>query len=319
MSNIRLVIVTGLSGAGKTQAIKSLEDVGFFCVDNLPPALVGKMAELLEGSEGEKVRRVALGIDLRGGEFFGHIVAALSELERRGVPYQILFLEAADEALVRRFKETRRRHPLALEGGVLEGIREERRRLQEIRGRATFILDTTDLAPQDLRRAVIELFAGDGGQGRMFVTLVSFGFKHGLPLDADLVFDVRFLPNPNYVAGLRELSGEDERVRGYVFRWPVTRAFMRRLIGLVDFLLPQYIAEGKTQLVVAIGCTGGQHRSVAVANRLADVLQRRGYTVLRQHRDLQRPPEPDPTAVAATGGGAAVHIPHGGQRPRGAS
>lgn len=297
MQDIRLVIVTGLSGAGKTQAIKHLEDLGFFCVDNLPPALVGKMAELVGGSTG-KVARVALGIDLRGGDFFGHTLDALAELERAGVPYQILFLEASDEALVRRFKETRRRHPLAPEGRVLEGIRAERERLQAIRGRATYILDTSDLAPQDLRKAITEMFAGEAKEKRLFITVVSFGFKHGLPLDADLVFDVRFLPNPNYVASLKDLTGSDVAVRDYVFRWPVARAFMRRLTRFVEFLLPQYIAEGKTQLAIAIGCTGGQHRSVAIAERLAEALEQRGFTVLREHRDVARGGEGEPASAA---------------------
>lgn len=301
MRNLRLVIVTGLSGAGKTQAIKHLEDLGFFCVDNLPPALVGKMAELVGESTG-KVARVALGIDLRGGDFFAHTLDALAELERAGVPYQILFLEASDESLVRRFKETRRRHPLAPEGRVLEGIRAERERLEAIRGRATYILDTSDLAPQDLRKAITELFAGEDRGKQLFVTVVSFGFKNGLPLDADLVFDVRFLPNPNYVASLRHLSGADPAVRDYVFRWPVARAFMRRLIRFVEFLLPHYVAEGKTQLAIAIGCTGGQHRSVAIAERLAEALERGGFNVLREHRDVARGGEGEPAGAAGEDG-----------------
>lgn len=287
MDNIRLVIVTGLSGAGKTQAIKCLEDLGFFCVDNLPPAFVPKMAELCAQSEG-KISRIALGIDLRGGEFFGSTLKALEQLEEAGVPYQILFLEAEDETLVRRYKETRRRHPLAPQGSLQEGIREERRLLQEVRGRANVIIDTTDLTPSRLREQIVQIFTGDQQLQRLIITVVSFGFKFGLPLDSDLVFDVRFLPNPHYVDSLRPYTGKDAPVRNYVFRWPITQKFVRRLIGLVEFLLPHYINEGKTQLMIAIGCTGGQHRSVAVAERLAEVLKEKHYTVLTEHRDVDK-------------------------------
>ena len=287
MDNIRLVIVTGLSGAGKTQAIKCLEDLGFFCVDNLPPAFVPKMAELCAQSEG-KISRIALGIDLRGGEFFGSTLKALEQLEEAGVPYQILFLEAEDETLVRRYKETRRRHPLAPQGSLQEGIREERRLLQEVRGRAYVIIDTTDLTPSRLREQIVQIFTGDQQLQRLIITVVSFGFKFGLPLDSDLVFDVRFLPNPHYVDSLRPYTGKDAPVRNYVFRWPITQKFVRRLIGLVEFLLPHYINEGKTQLMIAIGCTGGQHRSVAVAERLAEVLKEKHYTVLTEHRDVDK-------------------------------
>lgn len=287
MDNIRLVIVTGLSGAGKTQAIKCLEDLGFFCVDNLPPAFVPKMAELCAQSEG-KISRIALGIDLRGGEFFGSTLKALEQLEEAGVPYQILFLEAEDETLVRRYKETRRRHPLAPQGSLQEGIREERRLLQEVRGRANVIIDTTDLTPSRLREQIVQIFTGDQQLQRLIITVVSFGFKFGLPLDSDLVFDVRFLPNPHYVDSLRPYTGKDPPVRNYVFRWPITQKFVRRLIGLVEFLLPHYINEGKTQLMIAIGCTGGQHRSVAVAERLAEVLKEKHYTVLTEHRDVDK-------------------------------
>lgn len=287
MNDLRLVIVTGLSGAGKSQAIKSLEDLGFFCVDNLPPAFIPKMAELCVQSEG-KISRVALGIDLRGGEFFDSTLKALEELEESGFPYQILFLEASDETLVRRYKETRRRHPLAPQGRVLEGIREERERLQALRGKASLIIDTSDLTPSRLRDQVVEIFTGDQQLQRMIVTVVSFGFKFGLPMDADLVFDVRFLPNPHYVEALREYTGRHPAVREYVERWPVTRRFMRRLVGLMEFLLPQYINEGKTQLAVAVGCTGGKHRSVVVAENLATALRGKGYSVLTEHRDADR-------------------------------
>ena len=293
MKDLRLVIVTGLSGAGKSQAIKSLEDLGFFCVDNLPPAFITKMAELCAQSGG-RISRVALGIDLRGGEFFGSTLKALEELEEAGFPYEILFLEAADEVLVRRYKETRRRHPLAPQGRVLEGIREERERLQALRGHAPLIIDTSDLSPSQLREQVVQIFTGDQQQQRLILTIVSFGFKFGLPLDADLVFDVRFLPNPHYVESLRAHTGRHPAVREYVERWPVTRKFLRRLTGLLEFLLPHYITEGKTQLAIAVGCTGGKHRSVVVAEHLARVLREKGYTVLTEHRDADRPDAREP-------------------------
>lgn len=330
MKDLRLVIVTGLSGAGKSQVLKSLEDLGFFCVDNLPPAFIPKMAELSVQSEG-KISQVALGVDLRGGEFFDSTLKALTELEEGGFPYQILFLEAADEALVRRYKETRRRHPLAPQGRVLEGIREERERLQALRGRASTLIDTSDLTPSQLREKVVEMFTGDRQLQRLIVTVVSFGFKFGLPMDADLVFDVRFLPNPHYVEELREHNGRHPAVREYVERWPVTRRFERRLISLMLFLLPQYINEGKTQLAIGIGCTGGKHRSVVIAENLAAALRERGYSVLTEHRDANRPEAREPLMELeaeadagqtghpgqAGGGQADAGQPHGGQAERG--
>lgn len=284
--DVRFIIITGLSGAGKTQAIKALEDLGYFCVDNLPPQLIPKFAELCRHSASS--RRVAVVCDIRGGEFFDAVFGALAELDREGMPYQILFLEANDETLVRRHKETRRRHPLAANGRILEAIEEERRRLQALRGRATKVIDTSDLTPQKFREEIIQIFAGEGGLERLIITVVSFGFKYGLPLDADLVFDVRFLPNPHYVDELRPLTGNDPRVDAYVMSWPVTRRFMRRIADLLDFLLPHYVREGKTQLAVALGCTGGRHRSVVIANHLGEQLRAQGHTVLIEHRDAAR-------------------------------
>ncbi|BDG61669.1 RNase adapter RapZ [Caldinitratiruptor microaerophilus] len=286
--NVRLVIVTGLSGAGKTEALKSLEDVGYFCVDNLPPAFIPKMAELCVQSEG-KISRLALGIDIRGGEFFSQTLSALDELERAGYPYTILFLEASDAVLVRRYKESRHRHPLAAEGRIEEAIRRERRLLEELRGRAGYIVDTSNMTVNQLRQEIVKLLGQDSQNGRpgLLVHVVSFGFKHGLPMDADLVFDVRFLPNPHYVQSLRDRTGEDPAVEEYVNRWAVTRKFLRRLQGLLGFLLPQYEAEGKTQLTIAVGCTGGQHRSVVVARQLAQWLGERGYRVTVEHRDAR--------------------------------
>jgi UPF0042 nucleotide-binding protein len=282
---MRLVIVTGMSGAGKTQAIKYLEDLGFFCVDNLPPALMPKMAELYVQTEG-RLNRLALGIDIRGGRFFNHIMQALDELEKAGFTYQILFMDASDETLVSRYKETRRRHPLAMQGRILEGIRKERKLLQELRGRAAKVIDTSKLKVADLRRELAEFFTTETEGLGLHVNVVSFGFKHGIVLDADLMFDVRFLPNPHYVEDLKALTGEHKAVQDYVMKWGVTQQFFKRLTSLVGFLLPQYIAEGKSQLTIAIGCTGGQHRSVCIALKLAEWIRERGYSVTVEHRDI---------------------------------
>ncbi len=283
---MQFVVVTGLSGAGKSQAMHVLEDMGFFCVDNLPSDLVAKFLELLDAQQ--RIERVAVAIDVRGGAFFERAAAALTELDEHGVSYRILFLEARDEVLLRRYKETRRRHPLAAEGRVLEAIRLERRQLEEVRGRAHVILDTSDLTTAQLRAELGRLFSQSGQQDQLLVQLVSFGFKHGLPLDADLVFDVRFLPNPNYVPQLQHKTGREEDVREYVLRWPVARQLLMHLGSLIDFLLPQYAAEGKTQLVVAVGCTGGQHRSVVIVEELARRLQSPGHRVGVEHRDCDR-------------------------------
>lgn len=282
---MRFIIITGLSGAGKSQALRSLEDMGYFCVDNLPPALIPKFAEIVL-RPGGAVDRVAAVVDVRGGAFFDEAMSALAELERMGVPYEILYLEASQEVLLRRFKETRRRHPLAPLGLVSQGLREEIRRLEGLRGRAHHIVDTSNLTPQQLRRLLAERFGEEPEQ--LLIYLVSFGFKHGLPLDADLVFDVRFLPNPYYVPSLRELGGDEKPVREYVLGWPATRQFLRRLWSFLRFLLPHYVREGKTQLTVAVGCTGGQHRSVVLVDVLAERLRAEGYKVYVQHRDLPR-------------------------------
>ncbi len=284
--DIRLVIVTGLSGAGKTQAVRCLEDLGFFCVDNLPPMLIPKITELGRQSGG-KVKRIALVIDVRGGYFFDSLSEELKNLSKKGIKYEILFLEASDEVLVRRYKETRRQHPLKEEGSVLAAIRAERVRLQELRGMAHVILDTTEIFPRGLKENLTEIFGVSGNSLRLTVTIVSFGYKYGIPLDADLVIDVRFLPNPNYVEELKPLTGLDAAVASFVLSAPVTKSFLRRFYSLLKFLLPYYVEEGKTHLVTAIGCTGGRHRSVAVSERLAQLL-RRDYQVQVRHRDLHR-------------------------------
>lgn len=285
--DVRFVIITGLSGAGKTQVIRTLEDLGFFCIDNLPPALIPKFADLCLRTGG-KLRKVALVIDIRGGDFFDDAEESLEELERAGIPYEILYLEADDDSIIRRFKETRRKHPLAPLGRVTEGLNAERERLENLRGRAHHIIDTTHMTPQELRRKVIDLFASGDPAERMVIHIVSFGFKHGIPLDADLVFDVRFLPNPHYVPSLRPLTGNDSAVRDYVMKWPVTEKYLAKLWDLLEFLLPQYVAEGKSQLTICVGCTGGQHRSVVVANYLGERIRTGRHTVVVEHRDVAR-------------------------------
>lgn len=283
---IRLIIVTGLSGAGKTQAIRCLEDLGFFCVDNLPPMLIPKITELCQHSAG-KVNRVALVMDVRGTLFFDSLGEELRKLSQQGIKYEILFLEASDAVLVRRYKESRRQHPLEGDRSILEAISAERERLRELRGAANVILDTTEMTVHDLKKSINEIFEETDQGTRFSITLISFGYKYGIPLDADLVMDVRFLPNPNYVEELKKLTGLDDQVVEYLFSFKETKSFLRHYYDLLLFLLPYYIKEGKTHLVVAIGCTGGQHRSVALTERLGAEL-RNDYQVQIHHRDLHR-------------------------------
>ncbi|BBB91756.1 MAG TPA: RNase adapter RapZ [Methylomusa anaerophila] len=286
MDNFRLVIVTGMSGAGKSQVVRAMEDLGYFCVDNLPPMLIPKFAELCAQSGG-KVSKIALVVDIRGGEFFDTLIQVLEDMEKQGYLYEILFLEAADATLIRRYKETRRRHPMAPHGRISEGIMRERDRLEHIRGRATHIIDTSGLSTTELKGKIIALFAEDREHERMTITVVSFGFKYGIPLDADMVLDVRFLPNPFYVESLRRHSGKEPQVGDYIWKWPVTQQFMEKLSGLVDFLVPHYVKEGKSQLIIAIGCTGGLHRSVFVAEKIHESLKGKGYKTNVEHRDIK--------------------------------
>ncbi len=287
MSDIRFVIITGLSGAGKTVALQSMEDMGYFCIDNLPPALMPRFASLLAAPE-NYVEQVALVIDIRGGGFFERAAEAVDEMSTGGASTTTLFLEATDDELIQRFKETRRRHPLAGQGSVLEALQRERESLLSLRERADHVIDTTDLRPADLRARLFSLFGGGEEAMRLFISVISFGFKNGLPRDADLVFDVRFLNNPHYVDELRPMTGLDHQVHDYVWDDVLTQDFFGRMRDFLGFLLPRYQEEGKTQLTIAIGCTGGQHRSVVLATQLGLHLRELGYSVVNEHRDIQR-------------------------------
>jgi UPF0042 nucleotide-binding protein len=284
---VRLIVITGLSGAGKSQALQSLEDQGYFCVDNLPPTFIVKFAELCAQSQG-KVSKTAIVCDLRGGEFFSSLNEALVNLETEGFQYELLFLEASDKTLVGRYKESRRRHPISLHGGILEGIQRERQQLEEIRGEAHKIIDTSNLTSQQLRQQIAELFGENQGLGQLTVSVISFGFKYGIPLDADLLIDVRFLPNPFYVEDLRPLTGEHPQVQEYIFKNPVAQDFLEKYLALLEYILPFYVKEGKRHLVIGVGCTGGQHRSVAIAERIGVFLNEHHYTMNLRHRDAAR-------------------------------
>ena len=280
-----VLIITGLSGAGKTQAANCLEDLGYFCVDNLPPALIPKFTELSKQSEG--VKKVAFVVDVRGGRFFNDLFQTLSELEQDGTSHSILFLEASDDILIRRFKESRRKHPLSVGERITDAIKLEREMLSELRSQADLIIDTSNLNVHQLKEELMRIYSQEQ-EGFMTITVVSFGFKFGLPLDADLVFDVRFLANPKYVDELSHLTGDDSRVIDFVMESHLTKSFLRRVINFLRFLLPHYIQEGKSHLVVGIGCTGGQHRSVVVANYVSREIQKMGYRTLKKHRDLDK-------------------------------
>lgn len=284
---LELIVITGLSGAGRTLAMQSLEDQGFFCVDNLPPTFLVKFAELCAQSQG-KVSKAAIVCDLRGGAFFSSLSEALSNLEKEGFHLEILFLEASDETLIRRYKESRRRHPLSPQGRILDGIQAERQQLEELRIRSDKIIDTSELTAQQLRRQVAELFSKGQELDQMAVSVISFGFKYGIPLDSDLVMDVRFLPNPFYVETLRPLTGEHPMVQEYVFGKPMAQEFMGKYLALLEYILPHYVNEGKTHLVIGIGCTGGQHRSVAIAERVGQFLSEHKYANSVKHRDAAK-------------------------------
>jgi UPF0042 nucleotide-binding protein len=300
--SLDVTVITGMSGAGRSAAANVLEDLGWFVIDNLPPALITKVADLAAGSVPERhagsvperqvakqsTERFALVVDVRAGEFVPDLTAALAELRERGAATRVLYLDASDDVLVRRYEATRRKHPLAGDERVSEGIAAERQLLGELKGHADVIVDTTDLNVHELRDRLLELFADSDPANALQTSVVSFGYKHGLPLDVDLVLDCRFLPNPHWVDALRPLPGTDRRVRDYVLEQPEAVAFLAELERLLALLLPAYVREGKAYLSIGIGCTGGRHRSVVIATELADVLVKLGFEPIVHHRDLDR-------------------------------
>ncbi len=284
---MRCVIVTGMSGAGKSTALKMLEDMGYFCVDNLPVPLIPKMADLLR-VPGTEINKAALGVDIRSGQNFRELERVLEELDTSGMRYEILYLESSEDVLIKRYKETRRFHPLSgKDGRVDQGIREERKRLTFLKQRADYLIDTSHMLTRELRAELTKIFVENKEYKNLYISILSFGFKYGIPADADLVFDVRFLPNPYYIEELRPKSGNDKEVRDYVMENDKAKEFLTKLTDMVEFLIPNYIQEGKTQLVIGIGCTGGKHRSVTLANELYTALKHNeNYGIRIEHRDI---------------------------------
>ena len=281
---MKFVIVTGLSGSGKSEAMKALEDMGFYCVDNLPPALISKFAELCY-QPNSSIDKVALGIDIRGRKFFETLYESLSYLEKENYKYEILYLDCSDDVLLKRYKMTRRNHPLSNNIQISDGIKVERKILENLRGNATCIIDTTSMKPKDLKEEIIKLYTTEDDNANLIISVVSFGFKHGIPSDCDLMFDVRFLPNPYYIEDLRPKTGDDKEVRDYVMNSKISKEFYEKLGDMIQFLVPQYIEEGKQHLTIGIGCTGGRHRSVTISNLIYDDLVNKGYRVVKKHRD----------------------------------
>lgn len=285
---MRFVVVTGMSGSGKRTAMKMLEDVGFYCVDNLPVPLIEKFVELIATPNSE-INKVALGLDVRADQPFGDAQRILDKLKENGYLFEILFMDASDAVLLKRYKETRRMHPLSLEGRVEEGVHKERDILQGIKRKADYVIDTSNLLTRELKEEIDHIFVRNEEYNSLMVTILSFGFKNGIPADADLVFDVRFLPNPFYIDELKHKTGNDKEVQDYVMNFPEALVFLNKLTDMLDFLIPNYIKEGKHQLVLGIGCTGGKHRSVTLANELYAKMKDHGnYGIKLYHRDIKQ-------------------------------
>lgn len=285
---MRFVIITGMSGAGKSTALKMLEDVGYFCVDNLPIPLIPKLSELLRIPNSE-INKIALGLDIRGGQNFAEMEQVLKELDETGLSYEVLFLDAQDEVLIKRYKETRRNHPLAVDGRLDKGLQEERSCLVFLKKRADYIINTSQMLTRELKKELNKIFVDNQTFNNLYITILSFGFKYGIPSDADLVFDVRFLPNPYYIEELRSKSGLEEDVQSYVMENQKAKDFLMKLQDMLLFLIPNYVAEGKHQLVIAVGCTGGKHRSVTLAEEIYEILgSKEGYGIKIEHRDIEK-------------------------------
>jgi len=281
---MKIVIITGLSGSGKSEAMNVMEDLGYYCIDNLPPEIIPKIVTLGYDSKGQ-LDKIALGIDIRGYQFLKEINTAINFLQESGYDYNVIFLESNNETLVRRYKMSRRKHPLSNGEDILDGISKERETLKDIRKKAKYIIDTSNFLPIDLRKEVISLFNENIKSKGFIITIISFGFKYGIPIDSDLVYDVRFMPNPYYVEELKEKTGNDKDVQEYVLNDVNSVKFLEKLYDMIDFLLPMYIKEGKNQLVISIGCTGGKHRSVTISNKLYQHLENQNYNVYIKHRD----------------------------------
>lgn len=280
---MRIVIITGLSGAGKSKAVECMEDLGYYCIDNLPPQLMNDFVSL----GGNDIKKVAFVMDIRGGEFFDDLKNGIEELKQTGIHYSIVFLEASEEVLIRRYKETRRIHPVSKDGNIQDGILKEKEKLKGIRDSADYIIDTSDLTTAQLKTELKKIFDTGENVENLTITITSFGYKNGIPLDSDIVLDVRFLPNPFYLRSLKNLTGNNRKVKEYVLKWPESKAFIEKSYDLIQFLIPYYIREGKSQLVMAFGCTGGQHRSVVLANEFYNRLSQEGKRVILHHRDLK--------------------------------
>lgn len=283
---MEFLVITGMSGAGKSQAMNVLEDMGYYCMDNLPPALLTNFAELCIESK-EEIDKVAVVVDIRSGEFFDHLFKGLQGLNDMEINHKILFLDAKEEILVKRFKELRRPHPLNPEGSIIEGIGEEKKLLYDIKRRADHIIDTSNLTLGMLKEEISQILLAGEDARTISISVISFGFKNGTLLDGDLIFDVRFIPNPFYIPELKEYNGGDEPVKDYVLKWPQTNIFISKTIDMLEFLIPHYTVEGKTQLIVGIGCTGGKHRSVAISNEIGKILRKNGHRVSVEHRDTK--------------------------------
>ncbi len=284
---MRFIVITGISGAGKSLVAKHLEDEGFFCIDNLPPLLIPKIAEICSQSYG-KMDRIALVIDIRGGELLNDLLPALETLKEEGHTFEILFMEASDKVVIKRYKESRRAHPLAQEGRLLKGIDEERRVLQKIKDRADYVIETSNLTPRQLKDAIAGIIGQDSTFRSMIINIISFGFKYGVPIECDLIFDVRFIPNPYYIDSMKKLTGKHDNVKEYVLKMSETVEFLDKLNSMLDFLIPNYVKEGKSQLVIGIGCTGGRHRSVAIADELHRNLSEKQHRTVIEHRDIDK-------------------------------
>lgn len=286
---MHLVVITGMSGAGKSYALNVLEDMEYYCIDNMPPLLIGEFVRLYENNEEKKNSNIAVGVDIRGGEYFYELGEVMNLLKAKDIKIETLFLDADDKTLIKRYQESRRTHPLSRSGRVQEGIDKEREIMAEIKGNATYVLDTSKISIWDLKRKVVSLFSPKNQEKKGFpINIISFGFKHGMPNDVDLVFDVRFIDNPYYIENLREKTGLQKEVQEYVMGKPEAQTFLQKLMDMVDFLVPLYVKEGKGQLSIAIGCTGGRHRSVTLAEKLAEHLEKTCHRIIINHLNISK-------------------------------